>query len=136
MKLNRCNIVGNLNVTFDNGVAISGNLVCNCGCNKFIIYYTGKQTKGILAPYIIPIKDHVYIKAECTFCKKEIVLVNNTDNLQEVKTLELKGIKEFDIICKLNYSPEKLKKDGLYTNDYEELFVYILMNNKEKPIFE
>ena len=135
-KLNQCNVIENLKVTFDNGSGISGNVVCRCGCNKFNIYHTGKQTRGILAPYIVSNKHQLSIKAVCTQCKKKIVLVNN-DDAREYELLELKDIKDFDIVCKLNYWPENIrKKDGTYTNNYEDLMLYVLIKGKEKAIFE
>ena len=41
------------NVTEFNGVAISAKLRCSCGNYSFAFSHTGKQTKGILASYIV-----------------------------------------------------------------------------------
>ena len=137
MKLKQTNFINNLRVDFDNGAAVSGNLVCDCGCNKFKVMHTGKQTKGILAPFIVPIKNQLSIVAGCTQCDKRIVLVDNQPDSKEELLLEIKEIKEFNIICKVNYWPENLKNaDGSHNNNYEELMLYTMINGKEKAIFE
>ena len=137
VKLKQCNIVQNLNISFDNGAAISGKLKCSCGCDKFSIHHTGKQTRGILATYIVPVKNQLFITAKCSACQKEIVLVDNYDKIDEVNLFELKGITNFEVVCKLNYWPANLKNnDGTYTNNYEDLLIYVIFNEKEKALFE
>ncbi len=136
-KLNKCNVIQNLAIDFESAVAISGRLVCNCGCEKFNIYHSGRRTKGILAPYIVPVRRQLYIKAKCVRCNKEIVLVDNQRDIGCLDMLEIKKEKELEIICKLNYLPENLKDDtNAYTNRYEELYIYAKINGKEIAVFE
>ena len=53
-------------------VAMACQLICDCGCNHFIIFHTGKVTKGILAPYLIKKDKQIVIKAVCKDCGKSI----------------------------------------------------------------
>jgi hypothetical protein len=42
-----------INIKEHNNVDIAGKLMCDCGCNHFSIFHTGKVTKGIFASYLI-----------------------------------------------------------------------------------
>ena len=49
MFMSELRIINNLEILEEiDNVALNGKLKCNCGCNEFYIYHTGKQTKGIL----------------------------------------------------------------------------------------
>ena len=58
-------IMDNLEIIEEiDNVALKGKLKCNCGCNEFYIYHTGKQTKGILFTDIVKHKKQVVISAQ------------------------------------------------------------------------
>ena len=51
---NKLRIINNLdNISENNNVTLEADLVCDCGNKYFKIYHSGKQTKGIFAPYLI-----------------------------------------------------------------------------------
>ena len=58
-------IMDNLEIIEEiDNVALKGKLKCNCGCNEFYIYHTGKQTIGVLSPEIVKHKMQVVINAQ------------------------------------------------------------------------
>ena len=66
-------LINNLEIIEEiNNAALKGKLKCNCGCNEFYIYHTGKQTKGILSSDIVKHKKQVVINAQCVNCKEII----------------------------------------------------------------
>ena len=130
------------NVQEYNGVSISANLCCTCGNNKFVFSHTGKQTKGILAPYIIKKNKQLILQAKCTCCEKNIEVYNSTIDGSKPKTIEQSidflpfiipktSADKFEVIIKYNYWPENLKSNGLYSNYFEDCFIYIVENGKE-----
>ena len=128
------------NIEEFNGVAISAKLHCTCGNCAFAFSHTGKQTKGILAPYIIRKNKQLVLKANCSKCGNEIVVYNSqidgsTPKIAEVTheftTFSTKNLSEFEVVIKYNYFPEKLKEDGNYSNQFEDCFIYIIDNGKE-----
>ena len=56
------------NIEEFNGVAISAKLRCTCGDCFFTFSHTGKQTRGILAPYIIRKNKQLILQAKCRSC--------------------------------------------------------------------
>ena len=51
---NKLRIIDNIKILEEHdNVAMACQLICDGGCNHFIIFHTGKVTKGILAPYLI-----------------------------------------------------------------------------------
>ena len=128
------------NVEEFNGVAISAKLHCTCGNCAFTFSHTGKQTKGILAPYIIKKNKQLVLKANCSKCGNEIVVYNSqidgstpkiAEETHEFTTFATKNLSEFEVVIKYNYFPEKLKEDGNYSNQFEDCFIYIIDNGKE-----
>lgn len=128
------------NVEEFNGVAISAKLHCTCGNCTFAFSHTGKQTKGILAPYIIRKNKQLVLKANCSKCGNEIVVYNSqidgstpkiAEETHEYTTFSTKNLSEFEVVIKYNYFPEKLKEDGNYSNQFEDCFIYIIDNGKE-----
>jgi hypothetical protein len=57
------------NICEHNNVALEGDLICECGNHYFKIYHSGKQTKGIFAPYLIK-KNHLQY---CQFFNSSII---------------------------------------------------------------
>ena len=125
-----------------NGVAISSKLRCTCGNSTFEFFHTGKQTKGVLAPYIIRRNKQLILHAKCRNCGKTIEIFNSTLDGSRAKaqvgTYEFtafalpksKGT-EFEVVVKYNYFPEKVKENDEYSNSFENCFIYIVENGKE-----
>lgn len=123
-----------------NGVAISSRLRCTCGNYSFEFSHTGKQTKGILAPYIIKRNKQLAIKAKCNKCNNDIIVFDSridgskpkhTGQIHEFTTFATPKFSEFEVLIKYNYWPEKLKEDRNYSNQFKNCFIYIIENNKE-----
>ena len=115
---------------------------CNCGCNEFYIYHTGKQTKGILSSDIVKHKKQVVINVQCVNCKEIFKIFDSTidgikpvDSKQyEFKKLVLKkDIDTFEIIMMYNYCKEDYK-----TNKFVDCFIDVESEklNKSKRIYE
>ena len=130
------------NIEEFNGVAISAKLCCSCGNYFFTFSHTGKQTKGILAPYIIRRNNQLVLQAKCRSCGKTIEIFNSTLDGTRAKpqaetyqliTFVLPKTKEsaFEVIVKYNYFPEKFKENGEYSNGFENCFVYIVKDGNE-----
>ena len=131
-----------------NGVALSAKLQCTCGCSDFNFLHTGKQTKGIFAPYIVRKKRQLRLKAVCPVCNNFIILYDSTQDGKpanetsfacEYEPLNINTLSNpFGVAIKYNYFPENLKIREVYSNQFENCFIYILDNNgKEgKPLIE
>lgn len=121
-------LINNLEIIEEiNNAALKGKLKCNCGCNEFYIYHTGKQTKGILFPDIIRHKKQVVINAQCVNCKEIIKIYDSTiDGIEPINTKKYefkklvlkKDIDRFKIIMMYNYYKEDYK-----TNKFIECFI-------------
>lgn len=136
------------NIKEYDGVAMEGTLSCSCGGNKFEFSHTGKQTKGIFAPYVVSLKDQLVLKAECTNCRSSVIVYDSSkDGVCPKKTAPDNQFKPF-VISKsptnaykarvmYNYSAEMFKTDGTYTNEFEDCLVYITdSNGKENALIE
>ena len=130
------------NIEEFNGVAISAKLCCSCGNYSFEFSHTGKQTKGILAPYIIRKNKQLILQAKCPKCGKTIEVFNSTLDgtcaKSQIETYEFttftlseSKVAEFEVVVKYNYFPDKLKENDEYSNNFEECFVYIVQDGKE-----
>ena len=121
-------IINNLEIIEEiDNVALKGILKCNCGCNDFYIYHTGKQTKGILSSDIVKHKKQVVINAQCVNCNEIIKIYDSTiDGIKavdakkyEFKKLVLKkDIDTFKITMMYNYY-----KEDYNTNKFVECFI-------------
>ena len=124
----------------ENGVTIRGNLKCDCGCEQFEIFHSGKQTKGILASHIVKTEHQIMIKAKCSKCGKNIQLYDSAidgetpmmNNHPDLKQFSYKTNNKFRVNIILNYS------DGNYmTNKFFTIYVYLYdKNNKEIVLYE
>ncbi len=142
-QINYLRIINNLEIIDEiDNVALKGKLKCNCGCNEFYIYHTGKQTKGILFSDIVKHKKQVVINAQCVNCKEIIKIFDSTiDGIKpinakqyEFKKLVLKkDIDRFKITMMYNYYKEDYK-----TNKFVECFIDVesAKLKKNKRIFE
>lgn len=117
-------------------VAFKAKLVCDCGCEKFKIYYTGKQTKGILSPHLVKKNKQIEIEAVCKNCGNKIIVLDTAkdgmhphivkkDNL---KPFQLKGQDLFSIELSYNYL-----EDSYMTNQFVDCFIDV-KNDNEKVI--
>ena len=141
--MSRLRIIDNLKILEEaNKVAVEASLVCDCGNEYFHVLHTGKQTKGILAPYIIRQNKQLVLQAKCRNCGKTIEVFNSkldgTRAKPQTGTYELttfvlpkSNIAEFEVVVKYNYFPEKIKGNGLYSNNFENCFIYIVNDGKE-----
>ena len=136
-------IMDNLEIVEEiDNVALKGILKCNCGCNEFYIYHTGKQTKGIFSSDIVKHKKQVVINVQCVNCKEIFKIFDSTfDGIKpidakqyEFKKLVLKkDIDTFEIIMMYNYCKEDYK-----TNKFVDCFIDVESEklNKSKRIYE
>ena len=118
------------------GVSISAKLRCTCGSSEFEFSHTGKQTKGILAPYIIRKNGQLRLKASCHCCGNSLVVYDSTEISTNTgkKSLPVEFVpfaakslpNKLSVVIKYNYRPEKLKIEDTYSNHFENCFIYIM----------
>ena len=134
---NQLRIIDNIKIieVHDN-VAMSGQLVCDCGCKSFEIFHTGKVTKGILTSYLIKKDKQIVIKAVCEKCGKPIIIYDSKiDGINPFITKEyleekfsIKNIKnEYEIIMKYNYYSKDFK-----SNRFVNCFIEIKNDDMKK----
>ena len=134
---NKLRIIDNIKILEEHdNVAMACQLICDCGCNHFSIFHTGKATKGIFAPYLIKKDKQIVIKAVCKDCGKSINIFDSKidgikpvmcDTYPEEKFL-LKNINEnFEIVLKYNYYSKDYK-----TNKFVECFIEIKNDDMKK----
>lgn len=124
------------NITERDGVTLSANLQCTCGETEFQFFHTGKQTKGILAPFIVRKEQQLVVKAVCPKCLNTIIVYDSAKDGSDAKVTDYanefvsfvsnKLPKQFPIVIKYNYFPEKLKIGGIYSNQFENCYMYII----------
>ncbi len=116
------------------GVAVSATLHCTCGDELFEISHTGRQTKGILAPLLLPRNGQLCVMARCLTCGETVCVYDSrTDGPAPRATdcppavpLSMKRGNDFRITVRLNYLPEYVRTDaGAYSNHFEALFADI-----------
>ena len=117
-----------------NGVSLSATLRCVCGGKVFAVSHTGKQTKGFLAPLILPRNRQLCVTAHCFACGETIRLYDSradgcdpreAEEMTEIP-LAMKQGSDWQIDIRLNYFPEYLRSDsGEYSDCFENLFVDI-----------
>ena len=128
-------IVSNLtDIQEHNGVSLSATLRCACGGEVFEISHTGKQTKGLFAPLILPRGRQLCVMARCSACGEAVCLYDSRTDGRDPKEADhvpvtpliMKQRNEWRIDIRLNYFPEYLRNDsGEYSNCFENLFVDI-----------
>ena len=122
-----------------NGVALSAKLQCTCGCSNFKFLHTGKQTRGILAPFLVKKKGQLVLKAFCHCCGNSIIVydskkdgahAHDVTSPSEFVPFVAKSLpSELSVVIKYNYFPEKLKLGDIYSNQFEDCFIYITDKN-------
>ena len=140
---NNLRIIDNISVIEErDDVAMACQLVCDCGCNHFSIFHTGKVTKGILAPYLLRRDKQIVIRAACKYCGKSIIIFDSKiDGIKPIicdiypeEKFQIKNIDEnFEIVLKYNYYPKDYK-----TNNFVDCFIEIKNKDmqKSKPLYE
>ena len=139
---NRLRILDNLRNKIDHdNVAFEGDLVCECGNMYFEIYHTGKQTKGILAPYLIRKDNQIAIIGKCICCGHETIIYDTSvdsknkqkSNIDEKQKFIIKNsLSSYKVHMMYNYLEENYKSDS-----FEECFIGISNNSiKSKVLFE
>lgn len=128
-------IVSNLtDIQEHNAVSLSATLRCACGGEVFEISHTGKQTKGLFAPLILPRDGQLCVMARCSACGEAVCLYDSRTDGRDpqeadhvsVTPLIMKQRNEWRIDVRLNYFPEQLRTDaGEYSNGFENLFADI-----------
>ena len=134
---NKLRIIDNLeNIYEHNNVALEGDLVCDCGNQYFKIYHSGKQTKGIFAPYLVKNNSQIIIEAQCTCCEHSIIIFDNSiDGVKRVNADEtvkklfniFNDTYAYKIHLMYNYFENNFK-----TNLFEDCLIEIISNSKFK----
>lgn len=126
-----------INIKEHNNVALEGDLICNCGNQYFKIYHSGKQTKGILAPFLVNKNKQIIIETRCTCCNESTVIYDNSLDESKKNNFERLPLQLFDILnddyyfkihMMYNYYEENFK-----TNAFEECFIEISNSKFKKP---
>ena len=118
-------------------VACKGILKCSCGEEKFSIYHTGKQTKGILSPYIKKIQKQIFVEAKCSKCGRTIQICDTTIDGEkpvdgshlEIKQFLYKNITDFKVKIFLNYY-----KENYMTNKFVTIYIYLYDDNNKQIV--
>lgn len=127
------------------GVALSAKFRCPCGSEKFYFSYAGKQTKGILSPWLVKKDGRLILKARCANCQQSTVVYNSTEDgshpkksksSEELHAFESfvhpkTGKKELSVVVKYNYYAEKFKYENQYSSEFENCFIYLLDDGNE-----
>lgn len=121
-------------------VAVCGHLKCDCGCEEFKIFHTGKQTKGIFSSHIKKEEKQILIEAKCSKCGKKIklydtsidgekpVMVTHLDELQFI----YKNKEDYKVKIYMNYYEE-----NYMTNKFVSIYIHLIFNNgKEIVLYE
>ena len=121
-------------------VACNGILKCSCGGEKFSIYHTGKQTKGILSPYIKKTQKQILVDAKCSKCGRIIQIYDTTIDGEktvvachpERQQFIYKNLTDFKVKIFLNYYEE-----NYMTNNFAMIYIYLYDdNNKQIVLYE
>ena len=134
---NKLRITDNIKILEEHdNVAMACQLICDCGCNHFIIFHTGKVTKGILVPYLIKKDRQIVIKAVCKDCGKSIIIFDSKiDGIKPImcdtypeEIFQIKNMDEnFEIVLKYNYYSKDYK-----TNKFVDCFIEIKNKDMKK----
>lgn len=125
------------NIKEHNHAALECDLVCECGNKYFKIYHSGKQTKGIFAPYLVKSDRQIVIEGKCTCCEKGIVIFDSSlDGINKSKSSKapeqlfniLNDIYAYKIHLMYNY-----RENNFRTNLFEDCFIEISNSKFKKP---
>ena len=141
--MNKLRILGNLHI-FERreGAAVAGRLICDCGGESFSISHSGRQTRGILCPDILPLGGQVIIDACCIECGKTICIYDSSCDGKNakgevapssMKPLIIKGEDCYSVNMYFNFDQGKF-----LTNEFTECFIEAENSKlrKKRRIFE
>ena len=142
MLMNQLRIIDSLHILEErDNAALAGKVVCHCGCDKFSIFHTGKQTRGVLFTDLVKSNGQIQIDVKCEYCKSSFTIFDTTVDGRkpsiarkgEIKQLCIKGISTFEIQMYYNYYPENFK-----TNRFEDCIIEVSNPalRKNKIIYE
>lgn len=126
--MNKLRILGNLHI-FERreGDSLAGRLICDCGGESFSISHSGRQTRGILRPDILPLGGQVIIDACCARCGKTIRIYDSSCDGKNakgevapssMKPLIIKGADCYSVNMYFNFDQGKF-----LTNEFTECFI-------------
>lgn len=126
--MSKLRILGNLHI-FERleGAAVAGRLICDCGGESFSISHSGRQTRGILRPDIIPKDGQLKIEAHCPLCGKTICIYDSACDGKNakgevapssMKPLIIKGADCYSVNMYFNFDQGKF-----LTNEFTECFI-------------
>ena len=135
------------NIQEHNGVALSAYLKCSCGTTEFQFVHTGMQTKGILRPFIVRKHQQLVLKAVCPHCGRNITVFDSSidgkhSQIRDINSAFVpfaldKEQNHFPVVIKYNYFPENFKIEGVYSNCFENCYIYLIdKKGKEKALIE
>lgn len=124
---------------------LRGEIVCTCGNQCFSIYHSGRQTKGILSAFVAKKKGQLQVAAHCPACGRVMVLYDSardgsrskkkpSEEAKQIFALRDYSPEEWRITMLYNYYPEKCKPQGVYSNDFEMIFIEVSNDHTPKPI--
>ena len=135
---NKLRIIENLvNIHEHNNVALEGDLECECGNRYFTIYHSGKQTKGVFAPYLIKKNHQIIIEAKCTCCEKNIVIFDSSIDGNKRVDADKKQKNLFNILNNAYAYKVHLMynyfQNNFRNNLFEDCFITISNSKFKKP---
>lgn len=141
--MNKLRILDNLHIyERREDAAVAGKLICDCGGENFAISHSGKQSRGILCPDILPLGGQLVIDACCTACGKTLHIYDSTcdgknakgeSSPSSMKPLIIKEAESFSVNMYFNFD-----KGKFLTNEFAECFIEAesLKLRKKRRIFE
>lgn len=114
--------------------AIEGTLACSCGCDKFKILHTGKQTKGIFSALVVKKEKQLRVIAICAECGNKIEIYNSSEdiNRNDFSDFSFSNNSVWQIKLMYNYFHQKMKFKGDYSDSFEDFYADIFSEN-QKP---
>ena len=117
-------------------VAVCGRLKCDCGNEKFKIFHTGKQTKGIFSSHIKKEEKQILIEAKCSKCGKRIKIYDTSVDGEkpimnthfDEKQFVYKDKEDYAVKIFMNYYEE-----NYMTNKFVSIYIH-LFDDKGKEI--
>ena len=101
---------------------MQASLVCDCGNELFHVLHTGKQTKGLLRPWLVKSNKQIAVKCKCKDCGKELIVYDSTTDGLNPLLIEkpnyaeftAKGKNTFKIILYYNYQKEDYMSERFF----------------------
>lgn len=139
--MGRLRIINNLKIDKEiDEVSMQASLICDCGNEYFNVLHTGKQTKGLFAPFLLKSNKQISIVCRCKNCGKELIVCDSTiDGVNPVRVekadyaeFAIKSKNIFKITLYYNY-----QKEDYMTNRFFDCFIHATgEDGKELVLFE